>query len=468
MRANLRFRNFWFSLFLLTLPTSLFIYPGNEFTALGLNFLVFFYCYLSFCRNLFFHKFLSVLLLFGFVLKFHYSWLFMNGNLFTPLGEFNNSYILWDDVILTASLAVIACIFSLLSNRYFYLFEIKKFSSLIVPKKNYFLVIFFLFSLIVALLNLKFGIHVKGGRAFSEWSPIYVNFFKWLIAYGLTGLAIAAAFYISENDQKKMGSFILVMTVEFLVQTSSMSRIFPFSALCLIFIMSRSNVFDGKYKLIFVKLLTFFLFSIVSLITVQSLRPIVWAENQSVSSYDARLKNSNIHITHLRDEKSFGDFLVRRWVGLESLAAVAAFNKKGFDLFYGGLLESKDTTLPSYFDRIILQKDSQYKDIGLKTWYAQNLPGFIAFSYYTGSYFFVILICGVLTTFCGLMEIITLKITNNPWLTGFIGFLLAYRLASFGYVVRDSYMFLLSILALIFLGSLMRSILSAFEKRTLH
>ena len=77
--------------------------------------------------------------------------------------------------------------------------------------------------------------------------------------------------------------------------------------------------------------------------------------------------------------------------------------------------------------------------------HAITLPGFVAFSYYAGYKFFVLVLCFVTAMFLNYITIIIQNVFNNPILTAFISNILAYRLIHWGFAPSNSYKLFLSI-----------------------
>ena len=74
--------------------------------------------------------------------------------------------------------------------------------------------------------------------------------------------------------------------------------------------------------------------------------------------------------------------------------------------------------------------------------YGIILPGFIAFSFYSGSYLLMILIISFLYFISASLEVLAFKLSNyNLIFSSLIGQVLAYRLIHFGYLPSQSYLF---------------------------
>ena len=92
-----------------------------------------------------------------------------------------------------------------------------------------------------------------------------------------------------------------------------------------------------------------------------------------------------------------------------------------------------------------------------------TLPGIITFLFYSGSYYFLFASLLIITLIFCWLEIFCLKISNkNMIFAAFISYTTAFRLSNFGYAPGDSYLYLISIAASVFLMFILSSYKSSF------
>ena len=146
--------------------------------------------------------------------------------------------------------------------------------------------------------------------------------------------------------------------------------------------------------------------------------------------------------------------------------SIMGYNPKGWDLMKSALLEQRDHSKTSFYDRIILGDKSQYYIN--KFYYGINLPGIIGFLAYSGSLWFAFIAMFFLAFFGVLLERYIIS-CGYEFLASFISLLISYRLASFGYVPLDSYKIILGILLLLAIMKLLESrFISLRMSRFLH
>jgi hypothetical protein len=80
------------------------------------------------------------------------------------------------------------------------------------------------------------------------------------------------------------------------------------------------------------------------------------------------------------------------------------------------------------------------------------LPGFIAYSFFSGSYIILAIIIFILYFCCFVLECLALRFSYGNFLfSALIGQVAAYRLIHFGYLPQQSYLIVASIILNIFL-----------------
>jgi hypothetical protein len=153
---------------------------------------------------------------------------------------------------------------------------------------------------------------------------------------------------------------------------------------------------------------------------------------------------------------SFLPLLVGRWTGLEGVAAITAYPNKGKHLMMDALSENKAYSSPSFYDSVVIPKNTPYTNVGEKSFYAITLPGLIGFLYYADSYWLVFIGTLLLGLIGIVLELTFLWATAYPLVAAFLSYLVAYRYVSFGYTPKDSYLLGLSLFGVVALGFMMR------------
>ena len=123
------------------------------------------------------------------------------------------------------------------------------------------------------------------------------------------------------------------------------------------------------------------------------------------------------------------------------MAVISKEKILSFDLFLKAFEEKKTkdgkTFYESEFDLDNLDPKNQiYENIKGNT-----LPGIIAFSFYTGSYFMMFFIIFILSIFASSIEYLAFKLSyNNLIFSSLIGQIIAFRFTHFGYLPNQSYL----------------------------
>lgn len=119
---------------------------------------------------------------------------------------------------------------------------------------------------------------------------------------------------------------------------------------------------------------------------------------------------------------------IDRWIGLEGLMAVTAFDGKSPSFFAQRMLEERvPGKVDFYTYHIALHPVSDSKTINYST-----PPGFIAFSYYTGSKWFVGIFSFLLVSLLIVSERAVFFLSRNPFLATAIGVGLTVHITHIG------------------------------------
>lgn len=403
--------------------------------------------------------YLSALLFLGFWLKINFTQLFLKGKLFEPVGYFDYSPQLYDEVLLVSSVGVLGFISAT------YLMSLKRYvlSSNLKPEmqtnlnsRNFALAWFLLFvaCMISFFINDHYEIYHRSSKL-NDLLPAYIqNAVKWLLLIGLnlSALALVNISHTFKNTRPYL-FFTLALLVDFLCNLFLLSRAFPVSGCAMLvafFILSNFHLRMQSSKVFAIPLIAFLSFSVISVLSANIIRGSIFEADSYVTNAKpiiiTKEKDSSNAVLKALNENHL-NLLVGRWIGLEGVASIVSYPDKELSLFLRALKESKNYDGPSFYDSIIVSFDTPYSNIAEKVnYYAITLPGVIGFSYYLGSYwlvFFITFFFGILGI---LFELIFLRIGTYPLVVAFLSFLLSYRLVSFGYAPKDSIIYFLSLM----------------------
>ena len=475
-------------------------HQGNSFYYLVFSFLsnlLFIYSLNN--KKLFFETFFAGLIWLGFWFKYTMSLIFMNGTLYDSGPPINIINI--DKALIPSMFAITAIFLAYIIRENFFSFKVNIriqmsfFEKLYLNNKKLIMFLFILFFSIITYFNFYFNIYQKGFIYPHNISSIVVSFIKWMILFGLTTFSCFIV-YTEVSRLKKFSLFtILVAFTEIFISYSSM--------LSRLLILAHAAIAYSycKYWTIIKNKVSFFLF-LFSLIATMFLVNNYFSNNYrinyaiDISSYD-QYKDNYIEkkkkLEKLLESKNFTkeellefevkskpsklntslSLIINRWVGLESMLAIVSTDKLSFDLLLESFKEKKiidsdtfyETTFYLNYDNdLVTPNKGKNVMFGEKRVLKGNtLPGIITFLFYSGSYYFLFASLLIITLIFCWLEIFCLKISNkNMIFAAFISYTTAFRLSNFGYAPGDSYLYLISIAASVFLMFILSSYKSSF------
>lgn len=450
-------------------------YIGNNYLFILFTFSISLLFLSSFSKNeiKFLQFFLSIFLWLGFYFKLYVCLVILN-KFPEGVGSFNFTSNSYNEVMLVSSLAFLGFYLG------FYLSPQKKISQINFKylEKTYYkfdkiILSFFVLILVsVTVFNFKFSFFQKGFESNYFLNGIVRNLIAYLF---LIGFGIATSLIINFEIKRKNFKYIYIALFQtFCISMSTLSRamIIDLFAYLIGFVSKfKSYRFKKKYLVsIFCFLLIaiiLFLASIKFTGAVRNLKNIHLNNDKNKIQKEISTK----YYKYLNNEKSKniynfyehikekiiniikGDYthlnvlITNRFVGIEGVMAVQGYEKKNFTLFIRSLKEKYKEKSLSFYDKIFLEKTSSYYESLNKiiNQHAITLPGFVAFSYYAGYKFFVLVLCFITAMFLNYIIITIQNIFNNPILTAFISNILAYRLIHWGFAPSNSYKLFLSI-----------------------
>ena len=324
---------------------------------------------------------------------------------------------------------------------------------------NYKLKLYLTFSLIVVLLislNFFFLIAARGLK-YQEFS-IAASILKTFLFFGFY---LAICIFLELEKIKKNINWIIFFNIimGFFISISIYSRAMIIDQLVIYFsaIYKIKNLF---YKTILFLFIIFF--SVFSIFFVNSLRVQKWkitqtqTQTQTLSTNEqAFKKNEQPFKDYMFILQPFRSLFVNRWVGIDGLSNVVHYKEKNLNFYFSALKEEKKSGI-TFYERIFFSKMTEREGYS-----SSALPGFIAFSYYSGSIFILIMTLILLViTIVYIERIINYFSMNLTIVKNYLVFLVVWRIVHFGaYPINTVYYFLL-VVFLVFCFFLFNKILN--------
>lgn len=460
---------------------SLFLYI--VFTIIS-NYLIFF-AFRS--KAIFFETFFSLLLWLGFWFKLTCTIAFTAGNFKEGVGFFDYSSASFDKSLLVSSIGITAFIISghfrekilfNYPNKLSYTTYTNKLFS-IGQKKIW--ISYILFFFVIGFINFYLKVYQKGLLPIHDLNFLISGILKWLLIFGLS--TISSFLIFNEiNFFKKffLISFLIIILETFVTSISMLSRGMIFNAFALIFgIYKFSNKINLPNKLSYYLKIIFFTLILfyISVSSVNYLRnnffyigkgshlfekphdKILSNENQTLFDQTlnenriSNLSQNNAHIFHL---------IIHRWVGIDGVMSV--ISKKdllGLDLLFLALKERAKNDMPTFYELTFgLESMNTSSNQLYENVKGNTLPGIIAFSFYSGSYFFLFFIIFIITIIASYIEYLAFLLSSkNLIFSALIGQVIAFRFIHFGYLPHQSYLLFGSIFLTIIIVFLLNIIL---------
>ena len=406
-------------------------------------------------KAIFFDLFIGASLWLGFWLKFSLRVGYFEGIFHESVGEFDATGGAYDQVLLVATCGALGFIVaSLIRRKFFFNFPAKQEGLKYLNLYEYYikyrkpiLISFLCLVSFVAITNGMFSFYQRGVP--QTTLPFGANgVYKWLILFGLASFST----YILQFELKAKNkiSFLIILLVLFecfASNVSLLSRGMVLNAGALIIglmVCLKFYPIKSKAKFYFgITVMTLVLF-ISSVFIVNFLRanmhtaPLVQTARTDAAEA-ARLKEARIEGVLAAAVYMAAPLLVDRWVGVEGVMAVVGYDRLGWGMFQTALSERYDESKSSFYDDNLIE--SSYIGTDKAKHHFISLPGIIAFFFYPGSFVFLVVTMFCFGTFAAFIEFGTYKLGGgNVILCALIAQVVAFRLASFGYVPAQSYL----------------------------
>ena len=482
--------------------------------------------YLTDKKASYFEIFFSIYLFLGFWFKYVFSLMLYEGRIYdSNVAQIKSTDI--DEILTLGIWIALTCLTSSFINKILKKkiliknkidLKISFFADLYLKNRIIILILFLIFAILIALLNLQLGIHQRGFLYNNNLPSIMTNIIKWLLLFGFTTFS-CFIIHLEVRVLKKINFFtILIVFFEvFTSYTSMLSRSFIINSSSLILpIYQQTTKLIKKYdfkviiSFIFILFLTVVSIFIVNDIRIEKVKTVIVEyhelkdrDNKSLSddtTIEKKLNNFNFQVPEndLENDKSnqkkdgveiiennieenlseefknpevrakikntsptdvMNFILINRWIGIDSLILVSSSKNKGYDLFFRAFKEEKHQVDYTFYEKEFGLVDVKTNvDTGKTIMKGNTLPGIISFLYYTGSPVFLLLSIMLIFFIFNFLESFLNYITDkNLVFMCFISNMIATRLFHFGYAPKDSYLFLASILlSILFLTLLTR------------
>ena len=477
--------------------------------------------YLTDKKASYFEIFFSIYLFLGFWFKYVFSLMLYEGRIYdSNVAQIKSTDI--DEILTLGIWIALICLISSFINKILKKkiliknkidLKMSFFANLYLKNRIITLILFLIFAILIALLNLKLGIHQRGFLYNNNLPSIMINIIKWLLLFGFTTFS-CFIIHLEVRVLKKINFFtILIVFFEvFTSYTSMLSRSFIINSSSLILpIYQQTTKLIKKYdfkiiiSFIFILFLTVVSIFVVNNIRIEKVKTVIIEyeelrekNNKSLNddpTIEKKLNDYNFQIpeNNLENDKSslkkdrvespkdnvvesnqprikakimetspkdvMNFILINRWIGIDSLILVSSSKNKGYDLFFRAFKEKKDQVDYTFYEKEFGLVDVKTNvDTGKTIMKGNTLPGIISFLYYTGSPVFLLLSIMFIFFIFNFLESFLNYITDkNLVFMCFISNMIATRLFHFGYAPKDSYLFLVSILlSILFLVILAR------------
>ena len=385
----------------------------------------------------------------GFWLKFSIVLLFNDGQFGAYSGRFEGTPSAFDEVLLVTSMAFTGLLLArFVRSRFLFTYNSPTKGSLDGLYQLYALYrlpilgLFILVVFVVGVINAYFGIYQRGIVSQVEL-PFGLNgVLKWSLLFGTASFsALLLSFEYHRGNSQSLLVAILVILETFISNVSLLSRgmLMNGGALFYGFYKSSKRFHRSlKFSFIIPALIIFGVFFSASILSVNFLRfqhyEIGKQSLNPNNSQTPRLDSSEVNYIYYNVVELF----FQRWIGVEAVMAVSAYQEKNLTLLRSALAENSSTKSLSFYDKNFI--NSPYKNLNREKFNFISLPGIVAFNYYTGSMAFVLVSLFLLGLLAACFEWLTFKLIGAELiLCALIGEVVAYRYMNFGFAPQQSY-----------------------------
>jgi hypothetical protein len=449
-----------------------FHYPGNALIYLLFSFGFCGYLILSFGKTkIFFETFMSVFLWLGFWMKVTVRLVFFDGRYHEPVGNFMKTAEHYDQALMVAFLGVLPLVLVGLVRRKIFTIGVSplgmkynlKYLEHFYDKKRTLVISFFFLSFVsVSILNMYFHIYQRGVIP-PEGTPFIVyGIFAWLVMFGFSAFgAVILGFELKRKNPAWLGTIFFIVE-SFFSSSSMLSRGMILNGSSGLF--GVLNHFYYKklkpnIKYLAVCGILFFSLFIVSVLSVNLLRANLHTgqgEELQLTIRKLNLANDKVHMMWLD-----------RWVGAEGLFAVSSYQKKDWSILKEAWNETMREKNLSVYDSTFIK--SSYRDVDFSKHHFISIPGAIAFFYYPGKAWFLMLMMALVGIVGWGIEYLMFTYSGRNFVfTSLMSQVVAFRFAHLGYVPKQSYQLFGTILATLVIIVSVNELIKRFKNKVDH
>ena len=493
--------------------------PYNNFFYFVFSILNFSLLFICFKKNTsFFEIFLSIFIFLGFWLKFSITFIINSLQFFLPYFSFDKpgspfklkflpelpvDFIISKDVVnetlLIASFAIFIIIFSILLRKFFLKdlfkdnfnnFNKSFLETFYLKHRNYIIILLYSTIIIIAYINLKYFFYQKGIEVETSLHPLIININKWLLQFGLASFVCMVSFYDLKNKKSLTVVFSLFLLQSFAINFSLLSRTMILEGLFFLIIFTYiAKQYEQKVSIKkFIGLLLILIISFVvnfKLINsqkvcltklgdkqkiIQRLNIFVCGESNSNISNNSNISDNSVAI----DTDGYKEHIFKiinislvRWTGFDALVGVVNKKELNYLIYQKSFFEKFDKEKFSFYQRHFLNENLRPEADKITIGKSNKvlLPGFVAYSYYSGSLIVMTLIILLIIILGNLIEFLALRFSYyNVIFAAYFAYVFSFRLINFGYLPFNTVLFVLIIL----LNILIIYLTEKLSKRIFH
>jgi hypothetical protein len=419
-------------------------YSGNGYIYVLFTIISTVLLYFGFRKNaIFFDTFIGVFFWLGFWLKLTVRVAFMDGGFYEAVGNFNGSAAAFDRALLVTSCAFFGLIVASISRERFLFSYPQKIitdnqQGLLAFYRNNRMIILISFIILivtVAVTNAYFVIYQRGTIPETILPYGLSGVYKWLLMFGLATLsAIILKFEMELTHKPSYLAVILSFMESLLSNISLLSRGMILNVGSLMYGMIRSmklHKMEVKIRFLLISMMVFVILFASSVFAVNYVRASSFHDKPELLNDNSRLLRNASHSTAL--------LFLDRWVGIEGVMAISSYPEQGWGLWEKAWKESYTENDTSFYDNNIIT--SPYIKTDKSEHHFISLPGIVAFCFYPGSFIFLFSSMFLVGMLGSAIEVATFKLGGkNIILCSLLAQVVAFRLASFGYVPAQSYL----------------------------
>lgn len=406
------------------------------------------------CRY-YYQKFIAVFLSLGFWLKLIYYTYNRELNLAEGVGSFNFSAAEYDRVMILSICAILGFLMAgWVYEKFFFekeqtpeLFKMSlQFKAWYIKYRKPLMAVWIVLLCVFAYLNLHHRVYIRGSVEFS--GPFWVRgFFSWGLMFGFYSISCIFAYLDYKIRNSFLTAILLLFFTSAICAIAMFSRGFVLNAgstLLALFFLYKSEKAVSFLKF-FLACVAFVVFTVASTKVVTALRFLDFEQKMSADDiYD--MNKLTRHMSQSPLVRMLQALLVDRWVGLEGVMRGVAFTGDRAHTFEN-IWREKMGSGTSYYDINVMNSGyaQRLESIGAKHLFI-TIPGFVGWISVLNNLVIAFVACFLISVLFMSIEFFARRLTNNIFMLALLGQVMAYRVAHFGYLPQQTYLFLFILL----------------------